>query len=52
MFLIFCIKAKLINDTHMEKLCFVQESIKTEAWLLLTYFMHNQLSSIHSIVTY
>ena len=32
----------------------VQEFIETEAWLLLAFFicLHNQLSSIHSIVTY
>ena len=44
--------------THREKLCstqfIVQELTEIEACLLLTFFMclHNQLSSIHSIVTY
>ena len=47
-----------MNDTHREKLlnCFtqlVEEFIEIEAWLLLTFFicLHNELSSIHSIVT-
>ena len=39
------------------KLCFtqlVQEFIEMETWLFLTFFrcLHNQLISIHSIVTY
>ena len=40
------VNAALINSTL--------EFIETEAWLLLTFFMclHNQLSSIHSIMTY
>ena len=42
------------NDTCMEKLCFTQFSTRTTAWLFLTIFTcsHNQLSSIHSIITY
>ena len=45
------------NDTHRKKtvlLNSVQEFIEIEAWLLLIFFMylHNQLNSIHSIVTY
>ena len=42
------------NDTHREKLCFTQFSTRMAPWLLLTFFvcLHNQLSSIHSIITY
>ena len=41
------------NDTHREKLCFIQFSIIVGS-LLLTFFicLHDQLSSImHSIIT-
>ena len=46
-----------INDAHRKKRCFTQFNtrfIEIETWLLLTFFifLHNQLSSIHSIVTY
>ena len=39
------------NDSRREKLYFIQFSTKMAAWLLLTFFifLHNQLSSIHSI---
>ena len=42
-----------LNDTQREKLCFTQFSKIMAAWLLLTFFtcLHNQLSSIHSIIT-
>ena len=42
------------NETHTEKLYFTQFSTRTTDWLLLTFFirLHNQLSSIHSIMTY
>ena len=35
-------------------MCFTQFSTSMAAWLLLTFFLclHNQLSSIHSIITY
>ena len=45
------------SETHREN-CFllesVQEFIEIEAWLFLTFSicLHNQLNSIHSIVTY
>ena len=37
-----------------KKLCFTQFSTRMDAWLLLTFFicLHNQLSSIDSIITY
>ena len=43
------------NDTHREKLVLLnseQEFTRTEAWLLLAFFicLHNQLSSIHSVI--
>ena len=47
-----------LNDTLSRKNCVllnsVLEFIEIEAWLLLTFFicLHNQLSSMHSIVTY
>ena len=46
--------AKQLNDTHTEKLGFVQGFIEIEAWLFLIFLvcLHNQLNSIHSIVTY
>ena len=39
------------NDTHREKLCFTESSIRSAAWLLLTFCicLHNKLSSVHSI---
>ena len=45
------------NNTHCENrvsLISAQEFIEIEAWVLLTFFpcLHNQLMSIHSIVTY
>ena len=48
-----CYQAYL-NDTRRENLCFAQISIRMAAWLLLTFFvcLHNQLSSIHSIIVY
>ena len=44
----------IFNDTHREKLCFTQFSTRMPAWLLVTFFicLHNQLSSIHFIITY
>ena len=47
-------RAKQLNDTHREKLCFLRGFIEMEARLLLIFFicLHNQLSSIHSIVTH
>ena len=51
--------APLINDTHMEKLCFTQFSSRMVAWLLLTFlhkftqlikfytFHHDILKSTH-----
>ena len=44
----------MINDTHKKKLGFTQFRTRMAAWLPLTFFMclHNQLSSIHSAVTY
>ena len=42
-----------INAAHGEKLRFTQFSTKVAAWLLLTFScLHNQLSSIHSIITH
>ena len=40
-------------DAHREKPCFTQFSTRMAAWLLLTFFicLHNQLSSIYSIIT-
>ena len=45
---------KLIDDTHMEKLCFTQFSTRMAAWLLLTFFicLHNHLNYIYSIIPY
>ena len=48
---------RTLNDTNRENcalLTSVQKFIEIEAWLLLTFFLylHNQLFSIHSIVTY
>ena len=43
------------NDTHSEKLCFIQFNTGMAGWLLLTFLvcLYNQLSSIiHSIITY
>ena len=46
-------KIVCFNDTHREKLCFDQFSVRMTAWLLLTFliYLHNQFSSIHSFVT-
>ena len=43
----------LLNDTHMEKLCFIQFSTRMAGWLLLTFLicLHNQLSSIIHCIT-
>ena len=43
-----------LNDTHREKLCSTKFSTRMTVWLLLTFFicLHNQLSSIYSIITY
>ena len=43
-----------LNDTYAEKLCFTQLSTRMAPCLLLTFFiwLHNQLSSMHSIITY
>ena len=43
-----------INNTHKEKLCFTHFSTRMATWLLLTFYIceHNQLNSIHSIITY
>ena len=40
------------NDTHRQKLGLTQFITRMAAWLLLTFFvyLHNQLSSIHSII--
>ena len=55
------IELVFFNDTHREKLfCLIhyknllKQKPEVEDWLLLTFFicLHNQLSSIHSIVTY
>ena len=49
------ISSACFNDTHMEKLCFIQFSTRMAGWLLLTFLicLHNQLSSIiHCIITY
>ena len=45
---------KLYLTTLTEKSFFTQFSTRTFAWLLLTFFkcLHNQLSSMHSIITY
>ena len=47
------LKGKTCVSRSMVLLNSVKEFIKREAWLLLTFFisLHNQLSSIHSIVT-
>ena len=44
----------LLNDTHRKKLCFTQFSTRKAPCLLLIFFicLHNQLSSIHSIMTF
>ena len=44
----------LLNDTHREKQGFTQFSTGMAGWLLLTFFicLHNELSSIHSTITY
>ena len=44
----------LVNDTHRKKLCITQFSTRMAAWRLLTFFicLHNQLNSIHSLITY
>ena len=43
-----------INDTHRENLFYFQLSTRMVDWLLLTVFicLHNQLSSIHTIISY
>ena len=42
-----------VNDTHSEKL-FYSIQCKNVAWFPLAFFvyLHNYLSSIHSIITY
>ena len=42
------------DDTHMEKLCFIQfnQSINSVQEWLFFMCLHNQLSPIHSIITY
>ena len=42
------------NDTHTWKICFTQFSTRMAAWLLLNFSicLHNQLSSMNSIITY
>ena len=44
---------KSANDTHREKLCFIQFSTKIAGWLLPTFLicLHNQLSSIIHFIT-
>ena len=44
----------LLSDTHREKQGFTQFSTGMAGWLLLTFFicLHNELSSIHSTITY
>ena len=53
-FVICSTKSKSINDTHREKPCFTQFNTRMAAWLLLSLSicLHNQLYSIHSIITY
>ena len=43
-----------LNDTRRKKLCFSQFITRLVPWLLLTFFiyLHDQLSSIHSIIIY
>ena len=52
--ILFGISQNRVNDTHREKLCFTRFSTRMAACLLLTFFicLHDQLSSIHSIITY
>ena len=40
------------NDTHMEERDSAQKFIKTQGWMLLTFFicLHNQLSFFNSII--
>ena len=40
------------NDTHMEECDSVQKFIKTQGWMLLTFFicLYNQLSFFDSII--
>ena len=42
------------NDTHREKLCFTESSIRSAAWLLLTFCicLHNKLSFVHVMKEY
>ena len=42
-----------INDTHREKLCFIQFSTRMDSWLLLTFLicLQSQLSSITRSLT-
>ena len=49
-----CSASTPCNDTHREQLCFTQFSTRMAGWLFLTFFiyLHNQLSSTHSIITY
>ena len=49
-----CSASTPCNDTHREQLCFTQFSTRMAGWLFLIFFiyLHNQLSSIHSISTY
>ena len=43
-----------LNDTQREKLYFSQFSTRMTTWPPLTFFicLHNQLNSLHSIITY
>ena len=49
----FCPKC-LFNNTEREKLCFTLFSTRMAPWLVLAFFiyLHNQLSSIHAIITF
>ena len=44
---------RFFHDTHREKLCYIQFSIRMAGWLLLTIFicLRNQLSSIILSIT-
>ena len=44
---------KSVNNTHREKLCFIQFSTKIAGWLLPTFLicLHNQLNSIIHFIT-
>ena len=43
---------KRFNDTHREKLCLTQFSIRMAAWLTFFICLDNELSTIHFIITY